>query len=625
MPTISLVRDDLFNALGKSYTDDEFQDVCFAFGIELDEITTEGELASKDAGSKGKGGADGGAVVYKIDVPANRYDILCMEGLSRALRIFLELDTAPSYRKVEPTDNGGTRTVMSVEASTASIRPFVACAILRDMTFDPLVYKSFIDLQEHLHRNICRRRTLVAIGTHDLDTLQGPFRYTAADPASIQFSPLTSDDGRIFNAKELLDFYRTDESAKHLSPYTDIIYEAPRYPVLYDSRGTVLSLPPVINGRHSRITLQTRNVFIECTATDKTKANIVLDTVVTMFSQHCARPFTVEPVDVVYEGRELSVETTPLLSTRKVSAKMSEIEGLVGRDLGPELVCQLCNKMQLGPASYHAETDTVVVTVPPTRSDVLHAVDVIEDVAIAFGYNNLPIKVPGTLTVGAPLPINAFSDLLRDEIARAGYLEVLTHGLCSRAENFAKLRRPETKAVSLSNPANEEYEIVRTTLLPGLLKVLQHNRAAQVKDGLRFFEISDVVLRDDHTDVGAKNIRRLVASSTSMVAGFESIHGLVDRVMMLVQIGPTEAYAGNSMRGEERMAVLKDKIQYYIVPSDDPAFFRGRCADVILVEDGGKSKPLKVGTFGVLHPEVLKAYDIPFPTSMLEIDLEPLM
>ena len=626
MPTISLVRDDLFTALGKTYTDDEFQDLCFDFGIELDEITTEAELASKEgSSSKGKDGAEGGAVIYKIDVPANRYDILCMEGLSRALRIFLELEEAPVYRKVEPTGNGGGRTTMTVEASTAAIRPVVVCAILRDVAFDPLVYKSFIDLQEHLHRNICRRRTLVAIGTHDLDTLQGPFTYKAAEPTSIQFSPLTSEDGRVFNGKELLDSYRTDESAKHLKPYTDIIYDAPLYPVLYDSQGIVLSLPPIINGRHSRITLQTRNVLIECTATDRTKANIVLDTVVTMFSQHCALPFTVESVDVIYEGEDRRVETTPLLSSRQVAAKMSDIESLVGRELGAELVCTLCNKMQLGPASYDGATDSVVVTVPPTRSDVMHAVDVIEDVAIAYGYNNLPIKVPATLTVGKPLPINAFADLLRDEVSRAGYLEVLTHGLCSRAENFTKLRRPDARAVSLSNPANEEYEIVRTTLLPGLLKVLQHNRAVQVKEGLRFFEISDVVLRDEETDVGARNVRRLVASYTCMTAGFESIHGLVDRVMLLVQVGPTEAYAGNSMRGEERMAVLKEGMQYYIKQSEDPAFFPGRCADVMLVRKGEEGKPVRIGTFGVLHPEVLKAYDIPFPTSALEMDLEPLM
>lgn len=272
----------------------------------------------------------------------------------------------------------------------------------------------------------------MAIGTHDLDTVEGPFRYEARRPEDIAFSPLTSDDGRVFKGGELMEFYRTDEKVKHLKPYTDIIINSDVYPVIYDSKDRVLSLPPIINSRHSRITLQTKNVFIECTATDKTKANIVLDTMLTMFAQHCSEPFTMEPVDVIYEN-DGHKETTPLLSTREEKAKLAEIRSLTGLvDISPEDVCRLCNKMQLGPARYEEKEESIVVTVPPTRSDILHAVDVIEDVGIAYGYNKLHVKVPATLTVGAPLPLNKLSDLLRDEIARAGYLEVLTHGLCSR-------------------------------------------------------------------------------------------------------------------------------------------------------------------------------------------------
>ena len=283
---------------------------------------------------------------------------------------------------------------------------------------------------------------------------------------------------------------------------------------------------------------------------------------------------------MVYEA-DGRIETTPLLTQRQMTAALADVRCLIGLDLEPELVVQLCGKMQLGPASYDAASESVTVTVPPTRSDILHAVDVIEDVAIAFGYNRVPVKVPATQTVGGGLPINNFSDLLRDEIARAGYLEVLTHGLVSRADNFTSLRREIGPAVSLSNPANEEYEIVRTTLLPGLLKVLQFNRSASMQNGLRFFEVSDVVVRDDEADVGARNVRRLVASYTGVTAGFEVIHGLVDRLMILVQIGPTTEYAGKSLRLEEKSAVLKDDLQYFIHPSDGEwCGVRGWCSVV---------------------------------------------
>lgn len=389
-------------------------------------------------------------MVYVIAIPANRYDLLCMEGFARALRIFIGLETPPVYKRTVPA-TGSLK--MYVEPATSQIRPFVVCAVLRGVSFDKKRYKSFIDLQEKLHMNICRRRTYVAIGTHDLDTLQAPFRYKAQAPESINFVPLTENEGKSFGGKELLNFYREDPSAKHLKPYTDIIYDSPVYPVIYDSNDRVLSMPPIINGKHSRIQMHTSNVFIECTGTDLTKANIVLDTVVAMFSEYCSEPFTAEAVEVIYEANNES-HTTPILSSRTCDAPVKDVVGIVGVDIPPADICKLCDRMQLGPATHLPDLDVVRVHVPPTRSDILHAIDVIEDVAIAYGYNNIPQSIPATQCFGRPLPINQFSDLLRAEIARSGYIEMLTHGLCSTAENFTHLRRPIGPAVSLSNPAN---------------------------------------------------------------------------------------------------------------------------------------------------------------------------
>ena len=169
---------------------------------------------------------------------------------------------------------------------------------------------------------------------------------------------------------------------------------------------------------------------------------------------------------------------------------------------------------QLGPAELLPDGETLRVTVPCTRSDILHAVDIAEDIGIAYGYNNIVKKVPTTCTVGGEQPLNHFGDLLREEIARAGYIEVLTHGLLSTHDNYTALRKEEDGlAVSLSNPANIEYEVIRTTLLPGLLKVLEHNKSASFSGGFKIFEISDVVLKDlEHvvteSIVGSKNSRR---------------------------------------------------------------------------------------------------------------------
>ena len=279
MPTVGVERDELFKRLGQQYTEHEFDELCFEFGIELDEVTSEKEMASKEqaqaANLDEKTAELDDTIIYKIDIPANRYDLLCIEGIARALRIFKDLQPAPVYRIIDPAQ----REIMRVKPAVKGVpRPFVVCAILRNMSFDDKVYKSFIDLQDKLHQNICRARKLVAIGTHDLDTVQGPFTYNAPPPSDINFVPLVPND-RPFGGKELLDHYNNDPGCKHLKPYTKLIYDAEGYPLITDANDVVMSMPPIINGHHSRIQLTTKNVFIECTAMDLTKAHIVLDTV----------------------------------------------------------------------------------------------------------------------------------------------------------------------------------------------------------------------------------------------------------------------------------------------------------------------------------------------------------
>lgn len=532
---------------------------------------------------------------------------------------------------------------MYVEAPTSTVRPYMVCAILRGVKFNALRYKSFIDLQEKLHQNICRRRMYVSMGTHDLDTVKGPFRYKALPPEDIQLVPLTENNGRSFNGKELLNFYREDASAKHLKPYTDLIYNSPVYPVVVDGNDTVMSLPPVINSKHSRIQMHTTNVLIEATNTDLVKANIVLDTMIAMFSEYCTDPFTCEPVDVVYEkgaggpsvthvGDEPTILTTPLLSRRTCDAKISEIHGIVGVPLEVDDIIAYCDRMQLGPAEHIAEQGLIRVQVPPTRSDILHAVDVIEDVAIAYGYNNIPQSVPHTLTVGAPLAINQMTDLLRAEIARAGYVEMLTHGLCSTAENFTHLRRPVGPAASLSNPANIEYEVVRTTLLPGALKTLAHNNSVSHKDGIKLFEISDTVERDEVTAIGAHNVRQLCAVYSSFGAGLEVIHGLVDRIMNCVQIRATDSYVSNSLtegEAKDRRKIAKEGFAYYVRHTDaEPCFFKGMGAEIILQtldKEGLCTGEKTIGVFGVVHPEVLHNFNVEYPCSVVEMNVDILM
>lgn len=588
MPTVSVGRDRLFTALGRSYTQEEFEDLCFSFGIELDDVTTEKAIISKEKHLEEEKPSADDEIIYKIEVPANRYDLLCLEGLAQALLVFNGKEKIPKYTVANISKASMLK--MHVKKETSLIRPFLVCAVLRGITFDEASYNSFIDLQDKLHQNICRKRTLVAIGTHDLDTLQGPFTYEALPPPEINFVPLKQ--AKNFRADELMEFYKSDLKLKK---FLHIIENSSVYPVIYDRNRTILSLPPIINSAHSAITLKTKNVFIECTATDLTKAKIVLNTMVTTFSTYCKRKFEVEPVEVIsFDGKS---SVYPDLSEYNMEVPLSYITGSIGVPLEVDEVTSLLKRMQLHAEKAESGEAKISVSVPPTRSDILHPCDVMEDVAIAYGYNNIPKR---TLSSLKPLPLNQLSDLIRYEIAMNGFTEVLTWILCSKKENFEMLNRKDDKstAVIIGNPRSSDFEVVRTSLMPGMLKTVGHNK--DHPKPIKIYEVGDVVLLDEKKDVGASNRRLLGALYCGANSGFELIHSLVDRIMEVM--GTPFVPVG-------------DKSGYFIELSNEPEFLSGRQAKIIY--KGGR-----IGIFGIVHPEVLNNFDIPDPCSFLELDIE---
>ncbi|XP_017472073.1 PREDICTED: phenylalanine--tRNA ligase beta subunit isoform X3 [Rhagoletis zephyria] len=503
---------------------------------------------------------------------------------SRASRI-----KPPTFGLVEPAQ----RQVLKILPETAQIRPFAVAAVLRNITFDKQAYDSFIELQDKLHQNLCRKRSLVAIGTHDLDTIQGPFTYEARAPESIEFIPLNQT--KKMNGHGIMEFYSTHAQLKQ---YLPIIRDSTVYPVIYDANGVVLSLPPIINGDHSKITLQTRNVFIECTATDLTKAKIVLDTLVCMFSVHCTEKFTVEPCDVIQPDG--TVVTCPELKVRQKEISARKANAYIGIQEEPACIADMLTRMYLE-SEVTEGGDRILVRIPPTRHDVLHACDIYEDVAIAYGYNNVKKSLPAFMHIAKQFPLNKLTEQLREQVAQAGFTEAITFTLCSRDDIASKLNKSidSIAAVHIANPKTLEFQVVRTTLLPGLLKTLVANRKMPLP--LKLFEISDVVVADDETEVGARNERRLCAVNCNKTAGFEVVHGLLDRVMQLLEV---------PWKSENQ------KHGYYLQAADDPAYFPGRCANIML-------NSVAIGRIGVLHPTVLQAFELTTPCSVVEFNIEP--
>jgi phenylalanyl-tRNA synthetase beta chain len=402
MPTVTVDCLTLWSLVGKTLEDEQFENLCFEFGIELEDIMTKSEISGNPKDTQ---------KVYRIDIPANRYDMLCVEGIAQAIKIYLNLGKLPVYSTLPPTME------ITVQESTA-IRPFVVCAVLRDFEFNKDRYDGFIELQDKLHNNICRKRTLVAIGTHDLDTIEAPFVYKCLKPEEIKFIPLNQT--KTMNAVELMEFYQQD---RKLSKFLHIIKDSPTYPVIYDSKDRVLSLPPIINSDHSKIKMTTKNIFIECTATDLTKAKIVLNTIVTMFSRYCLKPFTVEQVKVIC-ANDKSIMITPQLGDRSMSASVDYINSCVGIKQSPSEIADLLEKMSLV-AIPSADGKSLQVSIPPTRSDILHQCDIMEDAAIGYNFNKIVETIPKLNTIAVPLPINKLGDSLRKEMAFAGFTEAL--------------------------------------------------------------------------------------------------------------------------------------------------------------------------------------------------------
>ncbi|KAG9198909.1 phenylalanine--tRNA ligase subunit beta [Epicoccum nigrum] len=590
MPTIAVDKAALFKELGRDYTTEEFDELCFEFGIELDEDTSQSTKPEDQAQPP----------QLKIEIPANRYDMLCFEGIALNLKVFLEKEKLPKWQVTPPKD--GQLQELHIKPETAQIRELCSGVILRGITFTQARYDSFIALQDKLHQNLARQRTLVSIGTHDLDTVKGPFTYEALKPEEIEFIPLNQT--KKMNAKELMEFYEKD---KHLGRFLHIIRDSPVYPVIYDANRTVLSLPPIINGNHSKITLDTKNVLIEITATDKTKVEIVNHMLIAMFAGYAE---SIEPIKIVSDHNNES-RISPDLSPREWKAEVDYLNNVTGLDLSPEEISKLLSKMGHDVTPSKTDKNILDVSVPITRADILHQADIMEDYSIAYGFNKLPRVYPNkTAAVSAPLPINKLADIVRLESASAGWTEVMPLILCSHEENFEWLNRVDDgkTAIKLANPKTAEYQLVRTSLLPGLLKTINSNKHHSVP--MKIFEVSDVGFKDETQERKSRNERHFAAAIMGKTSGFEQVHGLMDRLMLMLRSKFTTREDGLKNTALEG---------YWIEEVEDKTFLPGHAAS-IKINLGGKNHT--IGVFGILHPSVLHKFELPYPVSTVEFNLE---
>jgi phenylalanyl-tRNA synthetase beta chain len=486
----------------------------------------------------------------------DRPDLFSTEGVAHALRGFLSLETGLRDYPVTPSGMA-----FSVDPGLASIRPYLGTAVIRGLRLGEAAIESLMGLQEALHWAVGRGRGKVAIGVHDLDTVKPPFRYLASE-GSRSFVPLDFD--RPMTMEEILTHHPKGREYAHL------VRDLPRFPLIVDSRGEVLSFPPIINGELTRVTGRTRNILLDTTGTDRRAVMTAVRILCTALAETGAGIET-----VAIDGIPCP-DLTP--AERMVSA--GACSRLIGIPLSPDSMAGLLEQMRFGATPL--DGDRVLVRVPCFRADIMHDWDIYEDVAIAYGYDRFIPALPRVFTIGAGHPTTALADSVRSILTGLGYLEVIPFTLTNERILFTRMQRPpRPSALSLKYPISEEHTVIRTDILPLLLETLQANRHRELPQ--RIFAIGDVV-------EGRETFQKVAAAAIHTAADF------------------TEAYASTD-------ALIRELgLSCTVVESVDPAFIEGRRGE-LLMDGTGR------GCFGEIHPEVLRAFELEHPVAGLEIDL----
>lgn len=491
----------------------------------------------------------------------NRPDLYSIEGVARALRGFLDIERG--YKSYD-VRKGNWR--IEVERSVLTVRPYIRGCVVRGLKMTDEVIRSLMEVQEDLHWTIGRNRRRMAIGVHDLSKINFPLTYKAVDK-NFRFVPL--DFERDMSVEEILREHPKGRK------FAFILEGKDRFPMIVDANGEAISFPPIINAEKTRVTENTRDLFIDVTGFDE-YVDKALNILATMLAD---RGGVIESVEVVYPDK---VYISPDLSPRIMNVSKDEIYGLLGFELSDEEIKVALERMRFGVEKIDDKTFRVLI--PPYRADIMHEWDIIEDIAIGYRYDRIEPEYPKTMGIGKSHPWNDLRDVVKEIMIGLGFLEVITFTLTNERVQYEWLGRKAEiwrDYVPLMKPLTEDHTILRTDLLPKLLEVLAVNKHYPMPQ--KIFEVGDVV-------VGMRNRLRLACCITHSKANFAEIRSVVQAVMRELNV------------------------DWDVEESEDGAFIEGRRANVIV---NGK----RVGVFGEIHPEVLEKFEIVNPVVGFELDL----
>ncbi len=542
MPTTQLNKKEVQKLLGRHLSDNELKDRTSYLGLEVVSI-------------KGNN--------LTLEINPDRPDLLSEQGFSRALSSFLGIKTG--LRKYEVKDSG---CHLIADNTLKDIRPYTVCAIVKDIKLDSNKIKEIINIQEKLHSNFCRNRKKAAIGIYPLDKVKMPILFTAMPVRKIRFRPLGMKHE--MHAKDIL--------AKHPAgkEYGHLLAGLKSYPVFIDAADNILSMPPIINSEIAgKVTKRSKNLFIECSGNDINILHKCLNIIVTALADMSASIYSIR---ITYPNKTI---VTPDLKPRKMSLNRDYVNKVLGLNLDNKQIKHMLNKMGLDYQNSKA-------LIPAYRTDIIHQIDLVEDIAIAYGYNNIKPELPKVATIAEENQIEVLRNKLASILTSLGLLETNTYHLINK-EDSKKKTFIKDSLVELESSVSMEYNALRSSLLPSLLKVLNMNKHHVYPQDI--FEIAKV-FKKQKDDV-LENYNLCVALCNRQ-ADFTRIKQILDALS--TELG----------------------LQLSITDSTHPSFIHGRTAAV-------KARGKSIGIMGEIHPEVLSNFELEMPVSLFEINIEALL
>ena len=598
MPVVDIDTDELRGLTGRTETtDEEFKRDLFGLGLEFEGETDEGLL--------------------QFEFAPDRLDRLSVEGVARSLRYHYGDD-----RGVYVPETNAPEWTIEVDESVPDERPYVTGAVVRGVDLDEGALDSLIQLQEKLHATMGRGRAKGAIGIHDLAMVKGAplqegaepsITYRGVDPDGEPFVPLDSDVE--MTPAEVLDEHDTGRT------YADLVSDLDRYPAIYDELG-LFSFPPVINGKRTEVTTGSRDLFVELTGTDQWTIDKMCTIVCYALS---ARGATIEQVHVEYAdgaihpseyGAEL---VRPNFDTDEKTVSHDRIETLLGVDFEPEEIVDCFERAGLDASYTLGDEVRYEVAIPPYRVDVLHPLDLVDDVGRAYGFDNLEPRYPDVGTVGGRHERSRLEDAVRTSLVGLGFEDLLNFHMTSGRENYDRMNvEPGTGGaavtegdtgdgqrvslagdgvlgggdpVEITEPYSEEYTQLRTWAIPSLVMLLERNTHNAYPQDVA--EVGFVAERDDSENTNVAERRHVAGAVARRDASYEAAKGRLQAVC------------------DGFDAELKTP------RTEHPSFIDGRTAAVVV--DGER-----VGVIGELHPAVLVEHDLEVPVAAFEFDLDAL-